>query len=162
MAYAPFHEKFPKIAEKETRSFSAPGNAKLAGDEFGLLEMYCDEPDCDCRRVMFCVLSQRQQKPVAYIAYGWGSAQFYAKWFGKHNPEITAEMQGPVLNTMSPQSELAPDLLAVVRGILADPVYAARLKRHYMLFRQAVAEKTAVTPKGSRAVRKAKSKRRKK
>jgi hypothetical protein len=89
---------------------------------------------------MFCVLSQRQQKPVAYIAYGWGSAQFYAKWFGKINPTIIAEMQGPALNTMSPQSELAPDLLAVVRGILANPAYVARLKRHYVLFRRAVAK----------------------
>jgi hypothetical protein len=42
------------------------------------------------------------------------------------------------LNLASPQSELAPALLALVRTLLQDDVYAAPLKRHYRLFKQAV------------------------
>ena len=70
MPYTPFDEKFPEIARKETRSFTSINKMELAGDEFGLLELYCDEPGCDCRRVMFCVVSRQYQKPMAYIAYG--------------------------------------------------------------------------------------------
>ena len=45
-------------------------------------------------------------------------------------------MQGPILNPGSPQSELAPALLDMVRGVvLKDREYIARLKRHYQMFK---------------------------
>ncbi|MCP4425349.1 MAG: hypothetical protein GY803_12710 [Chloroflexi bacterium] len=138
MPYAPFHEKFPEIAFKETRSFRTFNNPDLGNDEFGLIELYCDETGCDCRRVMFNVVSQRQEKDVAVIAFGWESAQFYADWFGGNDPDIIREMQGPELNMMSAQSKLAPALLEAVKEILQDKQYVDRLKRHYAMFRETV------------------------
>jgi len=139
MSYEPFFEHFRELASKETRSLSGFNDPMLAGDEFGFIELYCNDENCDCRRVMFDVVSRNRQKSVAVIAYGWESAEFYAKWYRHNDPEIIRQMQGPILNPGSPQSPLAPALLAKVRDILlADPEYVARLQRHYRLFKEKV------------------------
>ena len=73
MPYVLFRSRFPEIAERETRSvtvFGQPVTGLPAGD-YGFLEMFCDEPRCDCRRVFFYVVSPRRRDPVAVIAYGW-------------------------------------------------------------------------------------------
>ncbi len=42
---------------------------------------YCNEIDCDCRRVLIQVLSPNtDDKPWATIGYGWESPEFYHKW----------------------------------------------------------------------------------
>ena len=50
----------------------------LPADAYGMLEMYCNEPGCDCRRVFFMVVAKRYREPLAYVAYGWESRKFYA------------------------------------------------------------------------------------
>jgi len=59
MPYAPFHKWYPKIAKQETRCVTIlPGSPwNLPPAHYSLLEMYCDEPGCDCRRVFLAVLS---------------------------------------------------------------------------------------------------------
>lgn len=150
MPYTPFDEKFPVIAHKETRSFQPWNNPLLGDDEFGLLEMYCDEPGCDCRRVMFSVLSRRYKKIVAYIGYGWESAEFYANRFSYSEPDDIPAIQGPTLNIMSPQSKPAPAILAQVEVVLQDQAYADRLKRHYAMFRETIEEEAAGSVKPRR------------
>ncbi|KXA89674.1 hypothetical protein AKJ61_02425, partial [candidate division MSBL1 archaeon SCGC-AAA259B11] len=71
MPYAPFHEKFPRVAEEETRSIIAPSHSKLPKGKYVLVELFCDEPDCDCRRVFFDVFYEEKKKSVAVVAYGW-------------------------------------------------------------------------------------------
>ncbi len=66
MPYAPFQERFPKIAEKETRAITILNNPELPSDTYGLTEAYCDELDCDCRRVFFNVISKNQKKSISY------------------------------------------------------------------------------------------------
>jgi len=86
MAYEPFFERFKELALQETRSITIRNNPGLPDDDYGFLETYCDDEDCDRRRVMFNVTSRRINKIVAVIAYGWESEAFYAKWF--HYPEL--------------------------------------------------------------------------
>ena len=162
MPYAPFNEKFPAVARRETRSFQPINDPVLGDDEFGLLEMYCDEPGCDCRRVMFSVVSKQRKKVMAVIAYGWESAQFYADWFGHYDLDIIKEMQGPILNLGSPQSSLALALLAAVEHVLQDKQYVDRLKRHYTMFRSAIDKETAApsSPRRPRSKRPKRKKRR--
>jgi len=138
MPYAPFHTRFPDIAERETRTltvFDLPG---LPPGEYGFVEAYCDEPGCDCRRVFFNVVDWRTGQIKAVIAYGWESKEFYAKWFGDNAPAILRELQGPVLNSASPQSPLAPALLKHTAYILQDQHYVERLKRHYKMYKTAI------------------------
>jgi hypothetical protein len=140
MSYEPFVERFGELARKETRSMTVFDDPRLAGDEYAFFELYCNDIDCDCRRVMFNVVSRNRMDIVAVIAYGWKSKAFYTKWYhGYEDPEIIAQMQGPILNPGSPQSELAPALLEKVNAVLLkDPAYVARIKKHYRMFKEKV------------------------
>ncbi len=155
MAYQPFYERFPDLAWEETRALITIGHPALPDDEYGLIEAYCNDRNCDCRRVFFNVVSRKREEIVAVIAYGWEDRDFYARWFGDDDPQIIEELMGPVLNLTSRQSELAPALLEAVRKILQDRKYVARLKRHYRMFRQ-----TVDGPAPRRARRRGKRKRR--
>lgn len=149
MAYEPFYERFPDLGWKETRTLTTIGHPDLPDDEYGLVEAYCNDRNCDCRRVFFNVASRKQEKIVAVIAYGWESRDFYVRWFGNDDPDIIQELMGPALNRTSRQSRLAPALLEAVTEILKDPDYVARLKRHYKMFKETVdgpARRRATTP----------------
>jgi hypothetical protein len=143
MFYQPFPELFPEIAEKETRVLVILKNhPELPADEYALIESYCNEPGCDCRRVFLNVASKRRQKIEAVITFGWESKKFYAKWLGFDDPGVLKELKGPALNSTSPQSELAPALLRqIATYVLQDKNYVERLKRHYHMFKEALGDK---------------------
>ncbi len=141
MPFVPFYEKFPDIADDETRRLFVLQRPDLLPDEYGFVEAYCDEPGCDCRRVFFHVLAVQQNAIMAVITYGWEDTRFYATWLGANDPQTLREMQGPALYSLSPQSAYAPVLLHTFKtDLLADRHYIERLKRHYAMFRGAVDE----------------------
>jgi hypothetical protein len=79
MPMVPFYTQFPEIAARETRSIIVWGQDDLPDGEYGFLEFYCNEKNCDCRRVIFSVTEAEQpNKILATINYGWESARFYA------------------------------------------------------------------------------------
>src|SRR5712692_7468066 len=134
MPYVAFHELCPEVASRETRTITVFPASKLAvpAADYQFIEMFCDEPECDCRRVFFTVLSSMQDQIQAVIAWGWEERAFYTRWLGDSNPRMAKEMQGPILNLASPQSENAKVLLELTRTVLlADSVYVDRIKRHY-------------------------------
>jgi len=144
MPFTFFHAYLPEVARRETRSVhvftSGPGDPPPG--EYGLLEMYCDEPGCDCRRVFFNVVSSRTRSAVAVVAYGWEPAEFYAKWAREDDPAVVRQIKGPILNLGSPQSEHADDVLRFIEDVvLRDPAYVSRLKAHYDLFKRQVEER---------------------
>lgn len=140
MPYVLFHDYFPEIAERETRTITMfPGsNVGLPAGEYAFLEMFCDEPGCDCRRVFFYVISSVTREVEAVVAYGWDSPDFYAKWLKYDDDLLTvANLKGPILNFGSPQSRLAPAILDLVQDVLLqDNAYVNRIKHHYKLFRE--------------------------
>ena len=144
MAYELFIERFHELAWKETRSvsLSAGNQFGLPKDDYGFMELYCTDENCDCRRVMFDVLSRRRKKSVAVISFGWESAPFYQKWYGGvDSPEMRMavnEMTGINMNSSSPQSKIAPAVLELVRWVLQDLSYVDRIKRHYKMFKETV------------------------
>jgi len=145
MPYAPFYIYFPDVAEKETRGIIILEGSKwkLPPATYSLLEMYCDEPDCDCRRVFFSVFSSLTKNIEAVVAYGWESPEFYAEWFGDDKPEIIKELKGPILNLASPQSKIAPEILDLIKeAALTDENFIQRIKSHYRLFRNRIDAKT--------------------
>ena len=82
MPFTPFYNKFPEIAEEETRSITIFNDPKFSNDSFGLVESYCDEIGCDCRRVFLNVYSEKQNKMLAVITFGWENEKFYSNWLG--------------------------------------------------------------------------------
>jgi len=137
MPMRPFIDRFPIPGIAETRSLKLTGHASLPDGEYGFIEMYCDERECDCRRVMVAVLRPRTgwSKVWATISYGWEDAGFYRAW-GPHSDPL--EMQGPNLNPLGPQSRYSHALLELFRTLIESPEYIERLKRHYAMFREAI------------------------
>jgi hypothetical protein len=115
----PFLSVEPALAEKETRTVTlfAPREGIPAG-KYGLLEFYCPDPDCDCRRVMIKVLANSDPGSfLAAISYGF---------------DRDAEDAGPFLDPLNEQCPYAPALLRLVKNVvLRDASYVARLERHY-------------------------------
>lgn len=122
----PFHKYFPEAAQAECRTATVFRRDDLPDDEYGLLEAYCDDPSCDCRRVMLNVASRKRNEIVATISFG----------FDPDDP-----MRGPFLDPLNRQSSLAPALLELVEVILLDAQYVARLERHYYMVKTAAAKK---------------------
>lgn len=132
MPMAAFASRFPEIAARETRSVTLRGHAVIPDGEYGFLEFYCDEDDCDCRRVLLMVVSRDPSVPVlATINYGWESRDYYAKWMG--DAKFADEAYGAQLELSGRQSQFAPALLKLFLGSVMDPAYVERLKRHYAL-----------------------------
>jgi len=103
-------ERLPEIAGRETRSITVPPGSELGlpPDDCGFLEMYCDEPRCDRRRVLLYVVARSRPGVQAVIGWGWEDVDFYA-WWMKHSDKSDApRMKGPELNPGSPATDLAP------------------------------------------------------
>jgi hypothetical protein len=146
MSFELFHARFGELAERETRSITISGanSWDLPAGSYGFLDMYCDEPGCDCRRAMLfvtCSVRPPSKQPAAVIGFGWEAADFYRRWFGSRmtTSEDVAEMMGPSLNRGSPQSDLVPALLRLFQQVvLPSEGYLEGLRRHYAMFRSSV------------------------
>ena len=140
-----FHSRFPEVAERETRTITVigPSHFNVPPAHYSFIEMFCDEPACDCRRVFFSVVSSLQNDIKAVIAWGWEDKSFYVKWMGDNDPRIINDLIGPVLNLASPQSDLAPALLKMFQKVLLqDTAYIERVKQHYIMFREKIDKKS--------------------
>jgi hypothetical protein len=138
MPMIPLMERFPELGASETRSVTVTQQPDLPDGEYGFMELYCNEPGCDCRRVIIDVLRPETgwRKIWATISYGWDSPDFYRKWCG--DPSDPFDAKGPYLDPLNPQSRYSPALLDLFRFILESPDYVERLKRHYQMFRESV------------------------
>jgi hypothetical protein len=121
----PFFKYFPEVARAECRAATVRGRDDLPDDEYGLLEFYCDDPSCDCRRVMLNVASRQQNRIVASVSFGF---------------DIDDPMRGPFLDPLNRQSEHAAGLLGLVTAMLGDDQYVDQLERHYRLVKEAARE----------------------
>jgi len=137
----PFRNYFKEIAEAETRSVRIfEGHPSgLPPGEYGFIEFYCNEKNCDCRRVHLMVVTEWSKEPLAMIAYGWELPSYYAKWMHSADKRMAAGMSGVSLEPMFDQSKYAAAAKKLCEEVLlADPSYVARLKRHYRMMRDHV------------------------
>jgi hypothetical protein len=142
---ASFHHFFPDIARAETRSASIQGSMQLPDGDYGFFESYCDDPTCDCRRVLINVYRSDDFSRIwATINYGWDSVSFYRRWIG--SSELAHEAKGPALDPLHAQTEYAPALLDLFSTIIQDEAYVQRLKRHYALVKGHTKPPTSINP----------------
>ena len=133
----PFYSKFPDLAVKETRTVRTFGDADIPDGEYGFIEHYCDEPGCDCRRVLINVMTPDTGQMIwATMTFGWESGKSYQCRLS--NTEDGGMTKGPSLDPLNPQTKYAPALLRLFALVLTDPAYVERLKRHYQLFKGSV------------------------
>ena len=134
--------------------------------DYSFGEMFCIDPACDCRRVMFTVLCTpigedhfanqlydvknseqiTEKKVCATIGWGWESRKHYENWMNSNDEALITELMGPTLDSMQEQSELAPRILEMFKDVLLkDELYVARVKHHYTMFRKAIGQKSSTT-----------------
>ena len=142
MEFELFHDKFQEIAEKETRRITIiEKDINIPGGrgEFAFLEAFCNDKDCDCRRVMFNVIQLDDNYPVkhyATIAYGWEDMNFYKKWSFGMSEDMIGMFKGPIDDPTLRQTKYSPIFLNMFKGILLpDKNYMERVKGHYFLFK---------------------------
>ena len=101
MPMTPLVERFPEVGARETRSVTVTHRQDLPQGDYGFLELYCDEPGCDCQRVMIDVLRPETgwSEIWATISYGWQSLDFYRKWGGAASDPI--EIKGSYLDPLN-------------------------------------------------------------
>lgn len=128
----PFNQLDPDLAEREQRSWVVPpaDPSGLPADTYTLVEFYCDEPRCDCRRAILHIYSRRTRDVVASINHA----------FDPPDPQDPyAEPEQTFLDPLNPQSSLSYPLLALFHEMnREDPALLERLEHHYHLMRAAV------------------------
>jgi hypothetical protein len=143
-AHDPVLAKIPGTGSPPDQVLTVTGRNDLPDGDYGFIELYCNEPDCDCRRVTVVVLRpQTGWKIWATISYGWESPDFYQPWAKAPDPLDPSEWQGPYLDPLAEQAQYSPVLLDLFQFLLQSPGYVQRLKNHYQLFRLAVEEELA-------------------
>jgi hypothetical protein len=129
VGFVAFHEVEPELAEHETRTITVFNwQDDLPDGTYGLIESYCPDPACDCRRVMLNVACKEQLERgyMATISYGF---------------DRDDDMAGPFLDPLNPQSEYSEALLQMVTtSALSDRDYVDRLEQHYHLVKRAAAD----------------------
>jgi hypothetical protein len=127
-----FRTVFPEIAQRETRLVfveAAEGAAdRLPPDGYAFDELYCDERDCDCRRVMINVYSVRTMNHLATINHAF-----------ERPPENAAVSEQTFLDPLNIQTPLAAELMDLFLYTLrVDDAYRRRLIAHYRIFKNAI------------------------
>lgn len=130
-----FHSKCPKIASAETKVIINLNDNSFPKGEYIILENYCNDKDCDCRKVMINIV--KEDEIFATIGYGWEKVEYYQEWV--RDKKLGIEMKGPSFEVAGKQSEYAKNILIFLKSyILKDPIYIKRLKKHYKLFKDKI------------------------
>lgn len=126
---APFHLLFPEIAKKEIRTATVMrGDSRLPADEYGFLELYCVDPECDCRRVLINVMARSSGEHVATLSHSYKP------------PHPDDDMGQTFLDPLNKQSTHSEGLLGLFKEMLLDLEYHKRLERHYRMVKAAIAD----------------------
>ena len=145
MSHIAFGEFFPEIAAKETRVITVVDQAitGLPPGSYALIDLYCTDPDCDCRNVYIHVVHEGFLGLIATITYGWENLTYYKEWMGgREDNGMVAQFKGPALAFGCVQSQYADRLLRIFENILqTDKAYGDRLQRHYRLVKNVIKDK---------------------
>ncbi len=137
MDYIPFYSRYDDITVKETRTIKImASDLGVPCGEYGLLENYCTDKNCDCRRTIIHVVESRPPHQIfATIGYGWETVEFYTKWM-HGDEEIARTMTGAYLEIWGIQSSYAQQFFEIFKAVaLTDDEYVSRIKRHYTMFK---------------------------
>lgn len=137
-AFLSFMDYFPELFDRETRKIM------LIQDTFGLLqgsyvllENYCSDNDCDCRKVMINVVSMDNNIPMILgtVGFGWENVQHYTHWLDG-DTDTASKMVGAYLERGGIQTEYSQGCLEMVKNSLRDEKYIDLIKKHYVSFKK--------------------------
>lgn len=98
----------------QVRTVSIMRSPHLPDGEYSFLDMYCIDPECDCRKTMIQVM--HNEKLVSVINYGWESATFYERWMGScAKDNLMPRMHGASIDITSPDLVRRDSILSLQR-----------------------------------------------
>jgi hypothetical protein len=122
----PFHSLLPELAQREVRcvhlgaATETTPEPALPADEYIYMEFYCEDLNCDCRRVFLQVIAKGQPgKVFASLSYGWEKESFYRKRMPWDPDEAKGTVRGE-LDPLNEQSEFAEDFLDLFQRVVLD------------------------------------------
>ena len=126
---------FPDLSDNEIRKIILPQETfGLPKGKYYLLESYCTDKKCDCRKVMINVVNvEKPQEILATIGFGWETAEYYARWFG--DKKTGQQMVGSYLEPGCIQTSNSERYLKLTENSFRDKSYIALLKKHYRNFK---------------------------
>lgn len=137
MEFIPLFRRHDAAAWLEMRSVTFPRNNTwcIPPGTYALVESFCDEDDCDCRKVMVAFLDTGSGQIIATIGYGWESAEYYTTWMlGDY--ETGVKLAGSYIELGARQSAHSHACLAWWKDMItSDEKYRERIHRHYRLFK---------------------------
>jgi hypothetical protein len=142
MAFVPLGDMYPEIAPQETRVFHILREDDVVPKgEYGYVELFCDEKNCNCRRTIIRVLNE-EGKSMALIGFGWGTKAQYRKWMGAEiSNQDYKDLRGPCHHDGIKASEYADFFLTYFKNeMMKDKNYIERIKRHYRMVRKYVVD----------------------
>lgn len=119
---------FPEIGPIATRTATIfGGDRSLPDDSYGSIELFCVDPDCDCRRVMINVFSETGPTHLATINHAF-------------DPPAADDpiREQTFLDPLNVQSRCSGALLELFEEMLLDTAYRKRLERHYHMVKDAL------------------------
>ena len=130
-----FFNRFPDIAEKETRSVIIPKGNSLPAGNYDMAESFCNDKKCDCRRAFINVAYN--DEIVATIGFGWEDLAFYEKW--AHDKSLASNLKVPILELGGVYTKYSEKVLVLFKEfMMRDNVFLERLKQHYKMFKDAL------------------------
>lgn len=136
-AFIPFYAYFPELADKETKVVQILKigiNTPPIG-AYAIVESFCDDRKCDCRKAMLNVIAISQPgKILATIGFGWESISFYAAWAGG-DQELAKKMVGTYLEPLCIQSKYSEYFCSLIADMVKEESVRSRILLHYQLFR---------------------------
>lgn len=121
--FASLDRLLPGIAEAERREI------EIKGIKYTLLEQYCIDTFCDCRKAVFSMVDQKEKKVVATVGIQWNNK------LGKDGKEGIRFF----LEATGDQTSRAGELLKEIEKLfLADKRYIDTLQNHYLMFKKSI------------------------
>lgn len=135
-SFLPLFELFSEEARLKMRKITLLQDTYgLPKGSYTLVENYCADKECDCRKVMINVV-RIEDKPtiLATIGFGWEDAEYYTKWMGG-DEAIGRQMAGAYLELGGIQTDFSENCMELVRNSLRDHHYIGLIRKHYRMFK---------------------------
>lgn len=122
----PLSSLCPDLARDETKVLELGFGSNEPTTHVGFVERFCDEKDCDCRRVTLQLVDLDDRRELAAVGFDF-------------DVDIPAPGDHAVYFERTSRNTLEAHLLrAVVEGLIRHTDYPSKLERHYQTFRDAV------------------------
>jgi hypothetical protein len=125
-----FDVAFPGLAREEMKIIRVTRDDLIPDGDYAFEEFYCNEPRCDCRRVILRIQAIPSRRTVATLNYAF-------------EPPVPGTLHADepqiMIDPLNPQSELSDVFAAVFEDLIeTDPTFRATFIGHYELWKAVV------------------------